>query len=400
MNHMNRVSMLHVLLLNYEFPPMGGGAGHASFQMARVLVAQGYQVDVVTSGIAGQPPLEVVDGVRIHRVRSLRRNIHDCGLWGAWSYVISAQPVVRRLLCACRYDVIHYFFGLPTGLLSLCTPGAGRVPSVISLRGSDVPGNDLTSRVLRWSHRLLLPITRRIWRCADQVVANSEALRALAERVLPEKTIGVIPNGIEHNVFQPRRAADADQPAGKQSPVVRVLTVARLVRRKGLDDLLQALALLKDDRLRLTIQGWGSDGDRLHALAVRLGVYRQVTFAGFAEREQLPPVYHGSDIFVLSSHSESCAMALLEAMACGLPVVATRVGGMIEKVQDGINGLLVPPSNPQALAEALRRLIDSPELRRTFGERNAMKIQRAYSWEDIADQYLALYRDIIAGRRA
>ena len=389
--------MLRILLLNYEFPPMGGGAGHASFQLAKTLTATGCHVDVVTSGIDGQPSLEVIDGVRVHRVRSFRRSIQDCGFQGAWSYVAAAQPVYRRLLRKRTYDVIHYFFGLPTGVLALCTPGAGRIPSVISLRGSDVPGYDTGSRSLRLAHGLLRPLTRRIWRSADAVIANSHGLRELAQPVVPAKPIGVIPNAIDGTVFTPN--GTAGRHGDGSAEVVRLLAVSRLIGRKGLGDLLRAVALLKHDQLALTVQGWGRDADRLQALAVSLGVDRQVTFAGFTQRHLLPAVYRAADIFVLPSHSESCAMALLEAMACGLPVVATGVGGTVELVAEGVNGHLVPPGSPRALAGALTRLIGDPALRRTMGARNAQLIRQSYTWQAMTNQYLDVYRQAIEQRR-
>ena len=432
---------MRILLLNYEFPPMGGGAGHASFQLARRLVAQGCRVDVITSGLHGQPPLETINGVRIHRVRSLRRGIQDCGFEGAWSYVAAARAVFRRLLREQPPDVLHYFFGLPTGALSLCAPEARRIPNVVSLRGSDVPGYDTVSRPLQVAHTLLRPVTRRIWRRADAVVANSRWLARLAEQAVPGIPVSVIPNAISDQRFHPadpstwhpaspaRRlpepgrtgrglvlrhaqgsAPRVDREVPRALPVglhrnrhsaaseVQLLTVVRLIPRKGVDDLLRAMALLQDVPVHLTIQGWGSGGDALQRMARSLGVAPRVTFAGFLARDLLPPVYQRADLFVLPSLSESCAMALLEALACGLPVVATRVGGITEHVEDGVNGLLVPPRDPAALARALRRRITDPSLRRALGARNAERVRQLCSWEHVVADYLAVYRRIIEAR--
>jgi glycosyltransferase involved in cell wall biosynthesis len=388
----------NVLLLNYEFPPMGGGAGNASFQIARCLVAAGHRVDVVTSRIAGQPSLEEIEGVRVHRVRSFRRGIQECGMVGAWSYLAFAWPVCRRLARERRYDVVHYFFGLPTGLLSLVTPGLGRLPGVVSLRGSDVPGYDASSPLLRLAHALLLPLTRRVWRRADAVVANSLSLREQALRACPGLAIGMIPNGIDTESFKPADPAARAARAGR--PPVRLLSVARLIPRKGLDHLLDAMAQLRDERVDLTLQGCGRDAERLRRQACELGLEGRVHFAGFKERALLPAVYAQADVFVLPSLSESCAMALLEAMACGLPAVVTDVGGMAEHVEQEANGLRVPAAEPRALAEALRRLVRDPELRRAMGERNAERIRAGYSWDAVAARYLDVYAEAIAHRAA
>lgn len=385
---------LRVLILNYEFPPMGGGAGHASWELARQLAARGCAVDVVTSGIAGQPAVGWVEGFRVYRVKSARRSIQDCGFTGAWSYVMAAQPVCRRLLREYRYSVIHYFFGLPTGALALCTPGADRIPSVVSLRGSDVPGYDTTNRLLGLAHGLLRPVTRRIWRRADAVVALSAALREQAKRTLPGRAMEVIPNGVDATRFTPGIANGRPSAA-----MVRLLTVARLIRRKGLDDLLRAMALLNDEPAHLTIQGSGADGAQLEKLAVSLGVQDRVSFSGFRVRERLPEIYQAADIFVMPSLSESFGLAVIEAMACGLPVVISQVGGMIEYVEDGVNGLIVPLRDPHALAQAIRRLIRDPSRRQAMGRRNAEKIRGSYTTGVVAEAYLATYERVIAARR-
>jgi len=390
---MNPNGKMRVLLLNYEFPPMGGGAGHASCQIAKSLVRKGCRVDVITSGLCGQPDVENKDGVRILRVRSRRKSIQDCGFAGAWSFVFSAQPVYRQLLKKNRYDIVHYFFGLPTGALSMLTPGSGDIPSVISLRGSDVPGYDSVNRFLEAAHSVLSPLTKKIWKNADAVVANSRSLSDLAREFCPEKDVSVIPNAVESENFMPNGNHKRKGPFK-----VQVLTVARLIPRKGIEDLLHAVQLLNDKTVELRIQGSGSHSDSQQRLAIRLGIQDQVTFGGFKPRQLLPYVYQNADIFALPSHSESCAMALLEAMACGLPVVATRIGGTTEHMEDGMNGFLVPPRDPRALAKALERLVRNPDLRRTMGRLNANKIRQSYTWDAVAEAYLGTYEEIISKR--
>jgi glycosyltransferase involved in cell wall biosynthesis len=109
-------------------------------------------------------------------------------------------------------------------------------------------------------------------------------------------------------------------------------------------------------------------------------------------------VYQQADIFVLPSISESCGLALLEAMSCGLPVVVTKVGGMVEHVQDEINGIVVPPRDPHALAAAIRRLAHDPELRRRMGQANSVRISQHYTWDAVADAYMRQYEKARAGR--
>src|SRR5579863_7054144 len=173
---------MRLLFVNYEFPPVGGGAAYASLATARELVALGHEVDFLTTTTDGRTSDEQCEGIGIHRVRSLRRGVHQSGLLGVLSFLASAAMRLGKLAAARRYDACHYYFSLPTGVLSR-VPGPQRDrPYVVSLRGSDVPGYDPS---LIWQHRLLLPVTRRIWRDAYRVVANSADLRRLALATVP-----------------------------------------------------------------------------------------------------------------------------------------------------------------------------------------------------------------------
>ena len=383
---------LNVMLLNYEFPPMGGGAGHASYELAKRLVRDGCRVDVVTSGLEGASTGEQIDGINVVRVRSARRGIHDSGMAGALSYVWAAIPRCRDLLRSRRYDVVHYYFGVPTGLLMLLLPGLRHIPSIVSLRGSDVPGYDQQNTLLGAMHFALLPATRWIWRSAHKLVANSAGLRELAERVCSDRSIKVIPNGIDLELFTPRRS---DPHAEDRTPgPVRIISVARLVPRKGLEHLIRAARSLGGLDFHLSIYGTGSDARNLQEMVSTMGMGDRVTLAGYTDRTELPDVYRDGDIFVLPSVSESCSMALLEAMASGLPVVVTRVGGNSEIVDDGSNGILVPPEDPDAIAAAIRRLVSDPSTMRVMGLKSREIATRRYSADLVAARYLETYQDL------
>jgi glycosyltransferase involved in cell wall biosynthesis len=378
---------MRILLLNYEFPPLGGGASNASFEIARALVRKGHAVDVVTSRMHGQLALEDMDGVQVRRVPTRRKGIQDCGLFGAVSYLLGAAAACSGMVRTPRYDVVHYFFGLPTGALSLMVPRLRRIPSIVSLRGSDVPGYDDSAKVLPFLHTALHPVTRVIWNGADRVVANSGGLQRLAQEFLPEKAIGMIPNAIRADLFQPGR---------ERTPgPLRILCVARLVARKGISDLLEALALVGDREVELILQGSGPESDALRVQARELGLEKQVRLAGFCPPHRLPPIYAGADLFVLPSHSESCSMALLEAMASGLPVVATGTGGTPELIEEGLGGMLVPVRSPKHLAEALAKLVADPALRQRMGAHNRQRVEAHYSWDVVTESYLGVYRGAI-----
>jgi glycosyltransferase involved in cell wall biosynthesis len=371
---------MRLLFVNYEFPPLGGGAAYASIATARELVSMGHQVDFLTTASRGKTVTEAIDGVRVHRVRSYRRGVHESSVLGALSFVALAARHLRLLARENHYDAYHYYFGLPTALLSR-VPGAHRHrPYLVSLRGSDVPGYD---PALAWLHRLMWPITRRIWRDAYWVVANSRALRALALLSAPRLSIEVIANGAAESAVIPSSRRTGTQ--------LRVLTVSRLIVRKGLDTLISALARVQRPDLFLDIAGDGPIRASLERLAVSIGVADRVRFHGFLDARALARLRAQADIFVLASVAESCSMALLEAMAAGLPLIATRVGGTIELVEHGYNGLLVDAHNADALGAALETLAGDPAQRERFAEANRRLVRERFSWNSIARQYESLF---------
>jgi glycogen synthase len=384
---------MRVMVLNYEYPPLGGGAGVATAALAKGLAERGVQVDVVTAAVGPgserrtSPRGETTQagGLRLFRVRSRRTGIHEAGMLDAASYLVGALPLARRLLRTYQYDAVHFFFSLPTGaLLPFLNLRDTRV--IVSLRGSDVPGYDLHNRILQWMHGVLAPLTRWIWRRADKVVALSESLGALATQTLPELRYGVVPNGVDLQLFHPAQPS-AETANGR----IKCLAVARLVERKGLDTLIRAIAQLEPGRFELAIVGDGPDRTALRELAVSLGVAQKVQFLGSLHRAEVAQRYREADLFTLPSTAESFGNVFAEALASGLPVVATRVGGIPDLVEHGTNGLLVPPGDPVALAQAIRYLGSDPELRQQMSQCNRTKAEATYEWAQVTSRYLSIY---------
>lgn len=388
---------MRILVLNYEYPPLGGGAGVATAALAQGLVERGILVDVVTASAdgAGRTSISrditpiVHGGLRLFRVWSLRVGVHQAGMLGAASYLLGALPVVRRLLLTHQYDVVHVFFSLPTGaLLPLVRLGA--VPVVVSLRGSDVPGYDPYNRSMQRLHRLLLPLTRWIWRRADHVVAVCESLGRLAMRTYPGMAYSVVPNGVDLGLFHPAKPSQR-----RRGLRVRCLAVARLVERKGLGELIRAFALLPRDRFELEVVGDGPDERLLRQLAAELGVAQEIRFTGALDRAGVARRYRQADLFTLPSAAEAFGNVFAEALASGLPIVGSTVGGIPELVEHGVNGLLVPPGNPDGVAQAIRYLADDPELRAEMRIRNRAKAEATLEWPQVAKRYLSVYEEIM-----
>lgn len=392
---------LRILLLNYEYPPLGGGAGVATAELAQRLATRGAMVDVLTAdaGTCDVHPRAVdrarddthpcAPGLTVHRVRVRRRGIHQAGWGGAGSYLRAALPTLRRLVRTRRYQLVHCFFSLPTGLL-LPAAALDGVPSVVSLRGSDVPGYDRSNVTLQHAHRLLRPVTRWIWRRASRVVAVCEALGQLARRTDPRLEYSVIPNGVDLDRFHPAA------PSSPHRGPVRCIAVARLTARKGIGELLEAWPLLERGRFHLEVIGRGGEEERWRRTAAALGCASEITFSGALTHERLADHYRAADIFTLAPYDEAFGNVFAEALASGLPIVGSDVGGIPELVRSGENGILVPPGDPPALAAAITRLGADAGARRAISVRNRARAEALLSWERNADRYLDLYATLLA----
>ena len=383
---------MRILLLNYEFPPVGGGAATASAQIARHLARRGVQVVVLTSHFRGLPRREPRDGYLVYRVPAGRRHIDRCSVPEMGAYMLGAAGPALRLARVFRPDLMHVFFGMPTGPVGLLVNQVLGVPYLLSLRGGDVPG--FMADELARMHQLTMPLTRRIWARAGALVANSPRLHQLALSVVPERTVELVPNGVDLEMFRPA----APRPEGAS---VRLLFVGRLVRQKGLVYLLQSLAQLDPairGQVELELVGSGPDEESLRTLAGELGIAAQVHFAGWVAREAIVAHYQQADVFVLPSLDEGMPNVVLEAIACARPIVATDLPGNRELVRGGENGFLVPRADSAALTAALDGLITDAALRRRMGAASRA-LAECYSWANVAGRYLALSEEIVAVRR-
>jgi len=384
---------MRILVLNYEYPPLGGGAAVATAALAHGLAERGIRVDVVTAGgqtSAGSCTPETNAGgedgkLTLYRVPSRRTGVHEAGMSDAASYLAAALPLIRQLMRTHRYDAIHVFFSLPTGALLPFLDLRG-TPVVVSLRGSDVPGYDPHNRPLQMAHRVLRPLTRWIWRRADRVVAVCESLGQLARRTYPDLRYSVVPNGVDLDLFHPAADASPSRPGP-----IRCLAVARLIERKGLGDLIRALALLERGRFALEIVGGGSDERVLRDLAAAQGVADEVRFLGPLSRAGVARRYREADLFTLPSSAEAFGNVFAEALASGLPIVSSRIGGIPDLVEHGTNGLLITPGDIHALAGAIRYLADDPELRLEMARRNRAKAEATLEWSQVTRRYLSTY---------
>jgi len=214
---------------------------------------------------------------------------------------------------------------------------------------------------------------------------------------LSASRITVIPNGIRQPNQVIRPSEDVQSELGVPVDGGCVACVARLEPEKDVHTLLRAMAevISKAPEARCLVVGDGSEAVRLKHFASDLGVSANVVFTGY--RQDVSSIVSAADVFVLPSLAEPFGLVLVEAMALGKPVIATRVGGPLEIVEDGVTGLLVPPADPAAMAEAIRALLADPERRRAMGEAGRARFEAQFTAERMARETVEVYRKVLEG---
>jgi len=242
--------------------------------------------------------------------------------------------------------------------------------------------------------RLVLRLERRTSGLVDVYDANSKgAVELLAKTGIDRRRLRYIPNGVDVDRWRP-------DPAGRRGSIPVVLCVARFVPRKRHQDLLRAVAMLRDRgvRLQLKLIGDGPTLPDMRRLVAKLGLDELVCFTGARDPDQVRDAMHRADVFCLTSRWEGMAGSVMEAMACGLPVVGTQVNGIAELVEHARTGYLVPPERPELLAAAFQRLIMDPGEAATLGTAGRNRICREFSVERMVAAKEELYVGLVAGR--
>ncbi len=377
-------------MFNHEFPPIGGGGGWVSYFLGKHFAAAGHDVHLITSQFRGCPREEEVEGFHVHRVRALRKNRDVCAVHEMLTYAVSSSVYGLRFAKRFKPDIVQVFFGIPAGGGAYLLKKFRNVPYVVFLGGRDVPRRNPDPPYYRWLYLPLKPIIRSIWSNASIVVACSAGLRELAQKTAPDVKMRVIPDGLDLGSFEPA-------PRKPCLERVRILTIGRLIPRKGFQFLIRAIPEIVENAVHnfeIEIVGDGPYQKDLLKLANQLDVTKYIRFAGSVSYSELPQKYREADIFILPSLAEGMPLVVLEAMGTGLPIVASRVQGIEELVVEDVNGALFDPGDAIGLARSLVKLINAGQGRVEMGNVSVERV-KPYDWKNISAAYLTLYADIL-----
>ena len=373
---------MKILVLNHEFSPVGGGGGRAALDICRGLVERGHNVMALTAHIKGLPRIENLDGIELIRLASMRREPFRADLLAMTSYVLAGLWAGYRLIRRNRPDVIHVHFAVPAGAVAWALFRLTGVPYVLTAHLGDVPGG-VPEKTDRW-FKCLLPFTYPIWRDAKKVVAVSEYTRQLALRHYPREII-IIPNGVEVEKLRPARIAVNNPPcivfAGRFMPQKNPLRVVEVLTK--LSHLPWHCVMLGDGPLLPEVQ---------RAILER-GLQARFSLPGWVTPEQVLAWFDKSDILFLPSLSEGLPVVGVQALAKGLAIVASRVGGLTELVEQGKNGSLHSPEDANGMKLGLRRLLEDPQYL-LKARRHSLSRAQAFDLQGIVTSYERLLEEV------
>jgi glycosyltransferase involved in cell wall biosynthesis len=377
--------------------PRWPGDAQAVFvwEAVRAIAGQGVDVRVVAMHSPGSATHERMDGIPIFRPRyAWPESLEQLRRGGAGGLPVTWEkyPLTRLLLPpfmaahaaavarhAAGCDLVHAHWTL-SAAAAIAGRARHKAPVLLTSQGSDL--------FRAPKGRIGATVTRTILSRCDHVTVLSQALREQALSLgLAADRLTIIPNGVDTTAFRPVPV--------EREPII--LYVGSLIERKGLDSLLPAFAAVhgRVPTARLLIIGEGPEADALGAMAEDLGIADQVTWLPFLRQADVRAWMQRARVLVLPSTEEGQGVVLLEAMACGTPVVGSRVGGIQDVITSDV-GALVAPASAVELAEALVDLLDDAERWGSASQAARQRAVTSYDWDGLAKQFVALYQKIVA----
>jgi len=364
---------LSILMLTPSFLPLMGGMEVKIYEVSKGLVRRGHQVTLLT--IQRDPKTkkhELIQGIDVYRFK----------LTGLF-----VLPRFLHLVITRKVSLIHIHFMWRTGLLCALVGRLLGKPTILGLAGSDVYHPLIRPKFLS---PFYLKIVKTI---INLLITTSEDLKKKAlKNGFPPRIIS-IPQGVdlERFNFKIEREKAREQLGVTNEPLV--LSVAQLIPRKGLTYLIRAVpeVLKSIPNVKFIIAGEGPEHPKLEEEIKQLGVGNAVKLLGGASYDMVPRLYAAADVFVLPTLYDAMPHAIYEAMAMAKPVIATRVGGIPEVINNGSDGLLVEAMKPDEIAKAIITLLKNRELTIRLGENALKKIKNMYTWEKIVQRYEQVY---------
>lgn len=369
------------------------------YELSKQLQESGFEIVVLAPHHYGAKKFEMMDNMKVYRFpyfypSRYQKLVYNGGILPNIKESNLAKIQVPLMLLSEFYyalkiikkekiDIIHSHWIIPSGLVCSVLKLIFRKPLIISVHGSDVA-------LIR--RPFLKSIGKQILKNTDICTVNSTATRDSVLDVfrLNKKKIKIIPMGVDLNLFKPlsRRIYRSNPERG---PVI--LTVGRLDKNKGFNYLIDAMpkVIHKFPEAKLIVAGIGHEKDNLTSQIKRLNLEKNTSMVGGVQNKNLPIFYNMADIFVLPSLREGLGVVLLEAMACGTPVIGSNVDGITDIIINNETGILTMPKDSQNIAEKIIMLLSDRELRQKFSEKGLKFVKEKFSWDIVAKQFIEIF---------
>ncbi len=376
---------MKILMFNNEFPPLGGGTGTVNLELFKIFQNfHDIEIDLITSASEKKKETKSFsENIKIYKLPVRKKKIHHASNIELLRYAVKASFTALKMCNQKKYDLILVWSTVPAGFPAFLLNIFRNIPYLIRIGGPDIPGFEERYKFI---YKIISPVIKVIWKKAKLIITKCKTEKEMIEAINSQLQIKTIYNGIDILKFKP-----GIKPVFNN---LKIICSARLIKRKGQYTLLDAISNLKNEGI-LTDVDFVGEGDEKNAYikyATEKNVLKQTVFSGYVPREKMPEKYQNADIFVLPSYNEGMSNALLEAMACGLPVVVTNVGGTEELIDDS-NGFIFKAGNSNALTDILKHISENKEKLISLGQNSRKKVEK-FNWNTVAKDYLKIFKDL------
>lgn len=368
---------MKVLHITPYFYPIQAGAELYVYEVAKYLVKKNYEVSVLTKHFGNLTDFELIDGIKVYRVRSL-----DIPKLRSF---IAFMPMLNKAL-RLEYDFIHAHITYPSAIIAYIINKIKKTPYIVTCQGDELLDYP-ESKELKY----IKPILELALKNASKIHCISNAIKnsLINNFNISKSKIEVIPNGVDLKKFRPTAKINLKE---KFNAEFILINVSRLSPKNNIEKTIEAFKLVskKHKNIKYLIVGEGKEKKNLKKLIDKLNLGSDVILMGWIRHDELPAYIAGSDAFIRTSITEGLGIVFLEAMACGTPVIASRVHGILDIVEDYKTGLLVDPNDVNQIAKKIAEIIEDESLRERLS-RNGINFVKNFEWAKICERSEKLY---------